>query len=275
LRPRRGSQPALGSASEAINSTPKPAISARWRKAYAQFRKDLEASNVSMQSVWLMAAVQLVMIAQAVYEQWPLSNVLLLYWSQNIVMGVFTVLRLLSWKNIVIDKTDHKMSKGERKLARYIAAFTFSFSFFVTHALILWVMVDTADIFGGLDLRVTFSTIRVAVLVFFAGQAGSFLLNHRVDSATLSTYNGIFNKAYILLLPLLMLSSICAPVLIIGVFVMFAAWLAGVDGNFLGAVGDTLAASFPVFVLVIFMLLKALMDLAAQMASYADMPVPE
>src|SRR5947207_595043 len=69
----------------------------------ARLRLAMRDSHVSKESLAFMGAGQLLTIAIALHQQWPVGSVVLYYLAQNAVIGVFACLRLLSWKHVVAD----------------------------------------------------------------------------------------------------------------------------------------------------------------------------
>jgi hypothetical protein len=220
--------------------------------------------------LWLLLGGNLFVIALAVYERWPPQNVILFYWSQNIVIGVFACLRMLSWKNIVF-VDDQVTSPFFRKAERSIKLIYFGAAFFGVHALFLKLLAAIADM-TGVDVFTTFSAIRLALGVFFINQAVSFILNYRRDSATPTTYGQIFEKTFILTLPLILWVSCFVPIVILTVFVLMIAYFAGLNENTLAFFSNTLTSGLPAVALVLFMLLKALLDIPAHLASHSEIP---
>jgi len=52
-------------------------------------------------SAWGLVLSNLIVIILAVYQKWDLSEVLVIYWYQNVIIGVFNVIKMLNAKTLV------------------------------------------------------------------------------------------------------------------------------------------------------------------------------
>lgn len=210
----------------------------------------------------------MITIALAIAERWPPQNIIFLYWCQNVVIGAFACLRLLAAKNIDFAEQDVVPAKA-RQATKLVGVTILAISFFAAHAFILKELAVFADM-ASVDAPATVRAVRAAVGLFFINQCASFILNYRRDSVTPTTYKKIYNNTFVLMLPLMLWIPFFAAVVILTVFVLYAAYFAGANENILQAVSDTLTSGLPAVALVLFMVPKAFFDTVAHLASYSE-----
>ena len=84
-------------------------------------------------SIWLLIAVNAVALGIAHWQQWPLTQLMLLYWAQSIAIGLSYVLRILSLEKFstegftINDQAVDPTPETKRKVAGF---FAFHFGFF-------------------------------------------------------------------------------------------------------------------------------------------------
>lgn len=230
----------------------------RSRSLLSRSGRELKESHASREGLWLLVAWNVCNIALAVYQRWPLAEVALLTWSQNIVIGVFTCMRLLSWPKVLGDD-GVVLTKNEKTFSVFVLAVPF----FGLHAL-LFVS------YGG--LAPSFSAIRIPLGMFVIIQYVSFVLNYGRDTDTPKRYSQIFSIAFILVLPFFLSISILLPIVVVYMTLATIAYLAGVNEATGILVTSTIEGWFPSVFLIVFMGLKAFFDIAAQIESHSSAP---
>lgn len=93
-------------------------------------------------SLALVISSNIISIFMAVYQQWPMGQILWVYWGQSVVIGVINVIRMLSLKEFstqnfrMNDQSVPETSAAKKQIATFFA-FHFGFFHFV-YAIFLW-----------------------------------------------------------------------------------------------------------------------------------------
>lgn len=84
-------------------------------------------------SVWVLVAVNVLALAVAYYQDWPVAQLMLLYWGQSVVIGTSYVLRILALEQFSTEnfQINNRSVEPTPSTKRQVAAFfTFHFGFF-------------------------------------------------------------------------------------------------------------------------------------------------
>jgi hypothetical protein len=216
---------------------------------YREIKKSARESQASKNALLLMLLVNLYTIATAVVDRWPIENVVLVYWLQNIAVGVFTCLKFFFWKNIEY-ATDKRYS-----------VIVFVVGFFGVHALILFSLTSFPDT----GLMETFHAVRYFFALFVANHAVSFVLNYRQDTERPTTYAHVCESAVIRIFPLYLWPGYVVAVFVPGYMLMMVAYLLGVNETLL----SNISSAFPAFMLILFMVLKAIFEIPAHLVTHS------
>ena len=84
-------------------------------------------------SIWLLVAINVVALGIAHWKQWPLTQLMLLYWGQSIAIGISYVLRILSLEQFSTEgfKVNDRAVDPTPATKRQVAAFfVLHFGFF-------------------------------------------------------------------------------------------------------------------------------------------------
>ena len=230
------------------------------RTVYEAIKAAVKESHASRNSVLALVTVNLYTIGLAVYAQWPTMNVILLYWLQNIIIGVFSCVKLVFWKNISFaDDGEDRDDNGERLAPlpsgwnKPVQIVRFTFAFFLIHLLLLKFLFSAVTFPGG-DLATTFTAIRFTFALLILNHTISFFLNYAKDTATPTTYRQVDQQAFIRVLPLfgfpLYFAIIFVPLLVFSLIVD--------DWSVMTSVA-----------LVLFMVLKSIVDIIAHLATHS------
>jgi len=207
----------------------------------------LKNNHASKSAIFSLILVNLLSIVFAVYEHWQLGEVVLFFWAQNIIIGIFAVYKLLTFKNILFS------DKSSKKLE----VFAFSFLFFSFNLIYLFFFNDFID-FGSV-----FVSILLPLGIFLIHHIISLLKNRKEDSTKLLNIKEFASLTFIRILPLHIFLIFGAP-LAIGIFFILFLF------NLFLKPPIVLEEIFLTIMLIFFMLLKAFFELIAHIISHAD-----
>ncbi|MDO8625061.1 MAG: DUF6498-containing protein [Candidatus Diapherotrites archaeon] len=127
-------------------------------------------------SAVLLLASNLAMIALAVAEGWSLGTLMLVYWIQSIIIGFFTVIKILSLQRFAVEGVKVNGQPISESLGTKIGmAGFFAVHFGIFHFVYL-IFIAGIAISGG-SLGNDFTGIVLASLVFLVNHAFSFWYN--------------------------------------------------------------------------------------------------
>ncbi len=136
------------------------------------------AVNWKDPSLWAVVLGNIISIVLAYYQQWPLGQLLWVYWAQSVIIGVTNVIRIRSLKafstegmrmnNRPVPETD----KAKREIANFFVLHYGGFH--LLYALFIWQKLPLTDV----DL-----TLMVGLLIGASGFAGShaYSLRHNLS----------------------------------------------------------------------------------------------
>jgi len=84
-------------------------------------------------SIWLLIAVNVLALAVAYHQRWPLNSLMLLYWGQSVVIGLSYVLRILALEKFSTDNftiNDQPVEPTPATKRQVAAFFAFHYGFF-------------------------------------------------------------------------------------------------------------------------------------------------
>ena len=124
--------------------------------------------------------VNLLPILGAIFLGWDINTLLLIYWSENVVVGIFTVLKMLKVENIFDKNNKYKIevikpqtdpaNEKDRK-GSYLGAFLFTYGIFcLIHGIILLTIASESslNIFGlFLNVVISFVLLFISHLVSY------------------------------------------------------------------------------------------------------------
>jgi len=139
----------------------------------------------SRSSFWVLVAANLVPIAGAVFWDWAVKDIVLLYWLENLVIGAFNVARILAAQPGKDENADAReqlySAKGKAALSGF---FLLHYGgFWAVHGLFLFSMLPGARAAGSGTLEALAAVLReegmlVALLAIVASHGYSFLRNY-------------------------------------------------------------------------------------------------
>jgi len=194
---------------------------------------------VSDVSAWMLILSNIVVIFLAVKEQWPLSTVIWTYWWQSVIIGLFTVTKILSLRDFSTEGVtlqDKPVAPSKETKRRSALFFSVHYGFFhLCYALILLALLKNVH-----DIK----HIALAALIFFANHLFSFIYNRKEDQQRRQYLGGIMGFPYARIIPM-------------HLFVL--------TGGFL----------FPGSFLVIFLILKTLADVIMHVIGHENWYLPK
>lgn len=136
-------------------------------------------------SQWILIGSNLFTIALALVEGWGLSTVLVIYWWQNIIIGFFNVIRILTLQDITVK------GKGNIPLSAFIYGKIFLAGFFALHY--GFFHFGYYEFISGAFRSVDAKYVFLASLVFFANHLFSFIYNFKENSEPKDIGNIMFS----------------------------------------------------------------------------------
>jgi hypothetical protein len=224
------------------------------------FALALKQSHATRNALLQIAAVTTVTIGFAIYSAWSVFVVVVVFWLQNIIIGLFTVLKLVTWPNLVFpDVGDMTGSSKTLKILAFVVLF------FGVNVMCVFPFRDFLDIGAVVDSP----TVQVALDIFAANLALSFAQNYRRDTAAPAQWGDVATQAFIRIAPLYVFPLYAMPIVIPAMMLLFLAYFLGADEAILGRLSSTLLP----FALALFMVLKGVADVFAYMVSHTKQPL--
>lgn len=190
-------------------------------------------------STWILIASNAIVIFYAVKEQWNISIMLWIYWWQSVIIGIFTIAKILSLgeystKGVTFqDKPVEPARSTKFRAAGFFAIHYGFFHFF--YALMLLSLMKKVQ-----DIKFVFLT----TVLFFTTHLFSFLYNRKEDAKRLQYLGVVMGLPYARILPM--------HVIVIA-------------GGFL----------FPMISLFVFLVLKAFADVIMHIVEHEEWYLPK
>lgn len=179
----------------------------------------------------------LLVISLALVQNWHITTILWVYWSQSIIIGFFNFLRILSLKNFSTENfTINNRPVQPNEKTKVFTAFFFAFHYGFFH---LIYAIFLSSFSPKLNMTETYPFVLLGALVFFINHTYSFLHNKKKDEEFKQNIGAIMFRPYARIVPMHLV-------------VMVGALLGGR------------------LLLVLFLFLKMLADLAMHVAKHAD-----
>lgn len=180
----------------------------------------------------------LLVIILALFQNWDVATLLWIYWAQSITIGFFNFLRIFSLKNFSTANftiNDRLVEPTEK--TKLFTAFFFAFHYGFFHFIYA---IFLASFFTKFNMTETYSFVLLGALVFFINHFYSFLHNKKKDEEFKQNIGAIMFTPYARIVPMHLIVMV---------------------GTLMG--GELL--------LVLFLVLKTLVDLAMHVAKHADL----
>ncbi len=127
----------------------------------------------------------IITIFLAVKEGWSLGTIMLIYWAQSVIIGIFVFIKILSLKkfsteNFRINHQPVEPTKG----TKYFTAFFFLIHYGLFHLAYLIFLFSKNPITQGsiVSLSSPIIVVLISIAIFFADHLFSFIYNFKEDS---------------------------------------------------------------------------------------------
>lgn len=228
-------------------------------------------AHVSKASIISLIVTNIVAIIFAVVFHWKLEAVILLYWGQNIIIGIFGVYKLIITKNIIFTKSKKIiLSKKdqialekkywatfEKKIKKRVTISNFGLAFFLFNWIYLFFFIDF------IDIGPTLYIILIPLGLFLLNHSISFFVNYKKDSRTPIKYDQFMSLVFIRIVPIHFFIIFWAPLALWSSLILYA---------INGIVGYSLFSQdiVGIICLIFFMIIKAFFEIIAHITSHVD-----
>lgn len=130
-------------------------------------------------SLWVLVVSNVYTLGAALYQGWDIRTIMLIYWAQSVIIGFFTVLRILSLKNFSTTglRVNRQSVQPTRSTRMFLAGFfAFHFGFFHVGYLIF---IFVGGFFGADGTPIALGGILSITLLFFLNHLFSFFYNFK------------------------------------------------------------------------------------------------
>ena len=149
-------------------------------------------------SVWSLLAVNLIVLALALYQRWSLASFMLLYWSQSVIIGIANFLRILNLDKFSTDnfKINNKPVEPTPQIRRQTALF-FAAHYGIFHAVYLGFIVSSAR------KEVLFTAaFALCACLFAVNHWWSYRYNRELDRQRTPNIGTLMFTPYVRILPM-------------------------------------------------------------------------
>ena len=158
-----------------------------------------------------LLATNLGVIAFAIFENWGLLTVMLIYWCQSVIIGTFTIIKILGTGNngeqipAIINGKDSKMGLGAVKII--IAGF-FTLHYGLFHFVYLMFIAGfafTSFGFGSSAQGIDFLSVFISAMIFFINHLFSYLYHQKQGAgfqASMGDITSSFTAPYARIIPM-------------------------------------------------------------------------
>jgi Family of unknown function (DUF6498) len=153
-------------------------------------------------SIWLLLAVNVATLAVAYWQQWPLTQLMLLYWVQSIAIGVSYVMRIqalekFSTEGFEIDGQQAQPTPETK--AQVVFGIVVPFGF--VHALYLGLLYMGAKVLAKTPLRFDLWLL-ACVLAFALNHYWSYRYNRELDRQGTPNIHALMGIPYVRVVPM-------------------------------------------------------------------------
>ena len=154
-------------------------------------------------SIYSLIIANILILVLAIIENWSLGPLLIIYWWQSIIIGLFNFIKITRLKNF---HTNHLKSRGKQlpanELTKMGMAFFFAFHYGIFHVaylfFIAFMFLFTGESFSLLNL----GFIALGVLIFFFNHLFSFLKNKDKDAEKRQSLGKVMFFPYLRIIPM-------------------------------------------------------------------------
>ncbi len=153
-------------------------------------------------SVLVLVISNILTIFFAVYEGWSLATLMIIYWAQSVIIGVFTFIKIITLKNFSTENFKiNDQPVGPTKGTKYFTAFFFLFHYGMFHFVYLIFLLVSIISQKQISILIVL-TVLVSIGVFFINHLFSFLYNKEQDSQKIKNIGTIMFFPYARILPM-------------------------------------------------------------------------
>lgn len=168
-------------------------------------------------SLWSLVGANLVTIVLALAQHWQLATILLIYWCQSVIIGIFTAARMIEVPSLyggTLRKHGHHVKETKADKVEAVAFFFVHYGLF--HAAYFYFIFSSSNL-GRLDIAGAFLTGGI----FLVNHAYSFAHNRQRDEKGIPIFS-LFFLPYLRIIPmhLTVLSSSLAPAKLLFLFLI-------------------------------------------------------
>lgn len=135
----------------------------------------------------------LIIILLALKQGWKLGELLYIYWWQNVIIGFFNVLRIMSFKDAAPEGKTPQLAEAF-KMGRFVLSGFFALHFGVFHFVYL-------QFLKGFARSDNFTFLFIPVLIFLLNHLFSFVYNFKKDCANFD-FQRVFMLPYQRIIPM-------------------------------------------------------------------------
>ncbi len=151
-------------------------------------------------SLWLLLVSNIVTIYFAIIEHWNPATVLLIYWFQSVIIGLFNFVRILELKEFSTEGFGFNgRPAAPTSTTRYFSAFFFLFHYGIFHLIYLaFIMTDT---FGEKPSASELRYILFTALLFFVTHLFSYIF-YRYRDTQKQNIGSVMARPYARIIPM-------------------------------------------------------------------------
>ena len=156
-------------------------------------------------SLWALIVTNAVTIYLAAVQHWNLFDIVIVYWAQSVIIGIFNVVRMLTMENFSIENItiNGQPAQSKRGVQIFMAAFfAIHYGFFHLGYLIFilsGIFTGTPD--GGAP-SAGLLVVGAPIALFFANHLFSFMQNHQADAQRRANIGVVMFFPYVRIIPM-------------------------------------------------------------------------
>ena len=155
-------------------------------------------------SLWTLLLANTFTIYLAYAEQWNIFDIVIVYWAQSVIIGIFNVVRMLSLKNFSIENItiNGAPPKSPRVAQLYFAGF-FAVHYGFFH--LVYLIFIVSGVFGKSSagtMTAMLATLGVPIALFLGNHLFSYLQNHEADEAKRANLVSLMFFPYARIIPM-------------------------------------------------------------------------
>ena len=165
--------------------------------------KELLKKSIKDPSAYVLIASNLLTLILAIVYNWDVIIILWGYWSQSVIIGLFNVAKLLSFKNFSVKElkvNNQAVTAATTGIKLFLAGF-FAFHYGFFHFVYALFLSDFGS-FGASTTTIASSGLLIMVGIFFLNHLFSFVYNYKKDSKKMQNIENVFFAPYARIIPM-------------------------------------------------------------------------